>query len=324
MLAPAKLARVALLFIALFADLACGTQGARAQGGPVDCPPESKPLSAEMFAASRAQARDRGFLWRVTRDGHSSYLYGTLHVGRDTWLAAGPAMASALQNASTLALELDPLDPDNARRMGVALAQAPSWPLAPDLRQRLVRQLQMQCLPVNSVGTSPSELLLAGVALALARRDGFDAQFGSETYLAVFARQRGMPVVSLETVELQLQALLSTNETEATGMLEDGLRELEAGTARQSLRDLVRMWEVGDQQRLETYEQWCECVVTPMEKLQMQRLLDQRNPAMAQQIDAMHRAGQRVFAAVGSLHMTGDRGLPAVLGRMGYQVERLP
>ena len=46
--------------------------------------------------------------------------------------------------------------------------------------------------------------------------------------------------------------------------------------------------------------------------------------AMAQQIDAMHRAGQRVFAAVGSLHMTGDRGLPAVLGRMGYQVERLP
>jgi uncharacterized protein YbaP (TraB family) len=62
-----------------------------------------------MFSASRAQARDRGFLWRVTRDGHSSYLYGTLHVGRDTWLAAGPAMASALQNASTLALELDPL-----------------------------------------------------------------------------------------------------------------------------------------------------------------------------------------------------------------------
>lgn len=290
----------------------------------MDCPPESKPLSAEMFAASRAQARDRGFLWRVTRDGHSSYLYGTLHVGRDTWLAAGPAMASALQNASTLALELDPLDPDNARRMGVALAQAPSWPLTPDLRQRLVRQLQTQCLPVDSVGKSPSELLLSGVALALARRDGFDAQFGSETYLALFARQRGMPVVSLETVELQLQALLSANAAQATGMLEDGLRELEAGTARQSLQDLVRMWETGDQQRLDTYEQWCDCVVTPMEKLQMQRLLDQRNPAMAQQIDALHRAGQRVFAAVGSLHMAGDRGLPAVLGRMGYQVERLP
>lgn len=289
-----------------------------------DCPPESKPLSAEMFAASRVQARDRGFLWRVTRDGHSSYLYGTLHVGRETWLAAGPAMANALQNASTLALELDPLDPDNARRMGLALARAPSWALPLDLRQRLVRQLQAQCLPVDSVGKSPSELLLSGVALALARRDGFDAQFGSETYLALFARQRGMPVVSLETIELQLQALLSANAAEATGMLEDGLRELDAGTARQSLRDLVRMWETGDQQRLDTYQQWCECVVTPMEKLQMQRLLDQRNPAIAQQIDAMHRAGQRVFAAVGSLHMAGDRGLPAVLGRMGYQVERLP
>ncbi|WP_296510296.1 TraB/GumN family protein [Rhodoferax sp.] len=289
-----------------------------------NCPPERKSLSAELFAASQAQARDRGFLWRVTKDGHSSYLYGTLHVGRETWLAAGPAMAAALQDATTLALELNPLDADNVRRMGAALAQAPVRPLAPGQRQRLERQLQAQCLPIQAVGLSPAELLLSGVALALARRDGLDAQFGSETFLALFAQQRGMPVVSLETVELQLQALLSPDAAEARQMLEDGLRELEAGTARQSLLELVSMWEHGDQQRLDTYEQWCECLVTPSEKLQMQRLLDQRNPAMAHQIDALHRSGQRVFAAVGSLHMSGDRGLPAVLGRMGYRVQRLP
>ncbi len=55
----------------------------------------------------------------------------------------------------------------------------------------------------------------------------------------------------------------------------------------------------------------------------MRRLLDARNPALATRIDALHRSGKRVFAAVGSLHMTGARGLPALMVQRGYRVERV-
>jgi len=289
-----------------------------------ECPPEPKPLSPEMFSAAQRQARDRGFLWRVSKDGHSSYLYGTLHVGREAWLAAGPALEQALRSSNTLALELDPLDPDVALQMGQALAKTPKRKLEEGARARLGRQLQAQCMPVESADQVPAELLLAGLSLNLARRDGLDGQFGSEIFLAMTARARGLKVVSLETVELQLRALLAADDAEAGQILIDGLNELESGHARESLLDLVSMWESGDVRRLDTYEHWCECVVTSMEKLQMQRLLDERNPAMARQIDAMHRSGSRVLAAVGSLHMSGPRGLPAVLARMGYAIERLP
>ena len=55
----------------------------------------------------------------------------------------------------------------------------------------------------------------------------------------------------------------------------------------------------------------------------MARLLDARNPALAEGIDALHASGRRVFAAVGALHFIGPLGLTALLGQRGYRVERV-
>jgi uncharacterized protein YbaP (TraB family) len=230
----------------------------------------------------------------------------------------------ALDAIGTIALELDPLDADNVAQMQTALNRSTKRTVSPDTRRRLVQQTNQQCLALSAADESPSELVLAELGLAIARREGLEAQFGSEVFLALTARQRGLSVVSLESVALQMGALLAANDAEAQQMLDDGLAELESGRAREHLLDLITMWETGDFQRLDTYEQWCDCVVTEMEKLQMQRLLDDRNPGMARRIDGLHRSGQRVLAAVGSLHMAGPRGLPALLARMGYVVERLP
>jgi uncharacterized protein len=55
----------------------------------------------------------------------------------------------------------------------------------------------------------------------------------------------------------------------------------------------------------------------------MKRALDDRNPALAEHIDALHQSGKQVFAAVGSLHMFGPLGLPALMAKRGYRVERV-
>jgi len=55
----------------------------------------------------------------------------------------------------------------------------------------------------------------------------------------------------------------------------------------------------------------------------MRRMLDERNPGLANGIDAIHASGKTVFAAVGSLHMIGKLGLPALLSERGYKVERV-
>lgn len=320
-------ARAATDFVA-FLRLVALVQGlflAHAMAQPVaGCPVAPQALSGDALADARNGARDRGFLWRFTKGGHSSYLYGTMHVGRPDWVIPGPALAAAMQASTTLALELDPLDSSVAAQMGTALAGAPTRSLSPSHRARLVRQLEAQCLPAAAVDQAPPELLLSTVSLLLARRYGLDAQFGSEGALASWAHAQSLRVVSLETVALQFNALLPNNQAQGRQALEDSLGELESGRAATELLRLAAMWETGDWQRLNTYEQWCDCVKTPTEKQQMQRLLSERNPAMARQIDALHRSGQRVLVAVGSLHMAGKQGLPALLERKGYTVERLP
>ena len=52
-------------------------------------------------------------------------------------------------------------------------------------------------------------------------------------------------------------------------------------------------------------------------------MLDARNPGMAAGIAALHESGQKVFAAVGSLHMIGPSGLPALMAHRGYRVEQI-
>ena len=111
-------------------------------------------------------------------------------------------------------------------------------------------------------------------------------------------------------------------QAETIEFVKSGLDELESGKARPMLRRMAKAWTDGDYTDLSRYESWCDCVNTPAERAAMKRLLDDRNPLMAAAIDNLHNSGQRVFAAVGSLHMIGPNGLPALLKKRGYKVEQ--
>ena len=99
--------------------------GASPAQAPPACPPQLQaPTATQMQAAAQA-ARDRGALWRISRDGRSSYLFGTIHVGRLEWVMPGPQLRAALAATDTIALEIDPSDPQMAARM--VSAGQPVW-----------------------------------------------------------------------------------------------------------------------------------------------------------------------------------------------------
>jgi hypothetical protein len=157
-----------------------------------------------------------------------------------------------------------------------------------------------------------------------ARREGLDPGYGQEFMLAGAARARGVPIVALETVGLQMGALIPSSEAEAVESLQQALDQLESGSARRSSARLATAWAEGRLDELERYEQWCDCVPNEEARAFLRRLNDDRNPGLANRIDALHGAGKRVFAAVGALHMTGAKGLPGLMAQRGYIVERLP
>jgi uncharacterized protein YbaP (TraB family) len=89
------------------------------------------------------------------------------------------------------------------------------------------------------------------------------------------------------------------------------------------LRRLAEAWEQGDLAALEDYLAWCECGDSEADREFMRRLNDERNGPLADGIAALHERGQRIFAAVGALHMTGPQALPALLAARGFRVERV-
>jgi uncharacterized protein len=288
-----------------------------------DCPPAATAPTPEQVRAGVKAARDHGFLWRIRKDGRDSWLYGTLHVARLEWMFPGPTITTALKASDTVALELDLLDPDIQRRIAEGMVAPAATVLPEPLKQRVLRQAEAECVPVQMLEPLSPELQVAALESQIGRRDGLDPAYGIDVVLAGWARGAGKPVVSLETPELQLATLTMATPAETIEFVTSTLAEMETGRARPALKRIAQVWANGDLATLSRYESWCGCINTPADRAALARLLDARNPALADSIAALHTGGQRVFAAVGSLHMIGPLGLPALLARRGFEVRRM-
>lgn len=288
-----------------------------------DCPPPPAPPTAQALASAEQAARDRGFLWKLDKDGRTSWLYGTVHLARLEWAFPGPRVAQALSQSQVLALELDLLDPETQRRLAAGSAARPGDALPAALRQRLERRARAECATPEQLAALRPELQLATLTMLAGRRQGLEPGYGIDASLSALARREGKAVVALESVDDQLRTLLAATRPELLELARHTLDELDSGRAQKMLGQIVQLWARGDHARLERYAEWCDCQRTPAEVAAMRRLLDDRHPAMAARLDALHRGGRTVFAAVGSLHLTGPRSLPALLAQRGYRVERI-
>jgi uncharacterized protein len=303
-------------------SIAHGADAASAPAGtPVSCPPTAQAPTPGQIEAAQRDARDRGFLWRISKQGRSSYLFGTLHLGRMPWIFHGPRLREAVAQTDTLALEIDLTDP--ALLQDTPAAAVAPMPLSDTLRTRLSRQIAAACVPEAALQRLNPLMQAVTLTVLAARWEGLDASFAQEIVLATAARLKQRPIVSLESAQSQLAVLLPNDPAEAQRLLDQALEQLENGRVRPLLRRLADAWAEGRIDEIENYAQWCECADTPQDRAFLRRLNDERNVPMADRIDAMHGEGKRVLVAVGALHMTGEHGLPRLMAARGYTVQRL-
>lgn len=306
------------LFVLLIAVAIPGYAAASA-----GCPPVAEQPTPEMIKVALRDARDHGFLWRISKDGRTSFLYGTIHIAKFDWMFPGPAVMQAIRSTDTVALELDMLDADIRSRLTTGMAKLHNMALPEPLVKRLKQQAEAVCIPYDAVARFSPEFQITTLTLMVGRWEGLDASYAIDSVLAGIGHGAKKSVVSLETPEAQLQMLQMQTPQETIAFVDDGLAELESGRARASFKRIARVWTDADYNGLAHYDEWCDCLNTESERAEMKRLLDERNPNLADRIDALHASGKRVFAAVGSLHMFGASGLPTLMAKRGYRVERV-
>ncbi len=304
----------------LLACLAASLATAHAQDA---CPPEPAMPDASQIAQLQKAAKNRGFLWRMSKDGRASYLYGTIHVSKLDWVFPGPALVKAVMETDQIALELNILNPDTLTQLGQGMQATSAQPLPAALQARVARQALASCLSAAQINTLRPEFQIVTLSVMALKKQGLHPSYGADAVIAGMANSTQKPIQALETVAQQLELMRAADSAQALAAVEEGLGQLEDGTAQALLSKLAQSWADSDYNTIASYASWCNCMNTDKQRADMQRALDDRNLPMAQRIDALHTQGQRIFTAVGALHMIGPMGLPALMAQRGYVVERV-
>ncbi|EHH67043.1 TraB/GumN family protein [Gluconobacter morbifer] len=312
--------------VAVFALCAVPVAGWSAPSPETDahCPaPVTVPSPTEL-PHMLAISKDRGFLWKITKNGHSSWLYGTLHVGRRDWLLPGPTVRTTLLQSDTVALELNMNDPETVRTLQRQEDPARMRHLIETGRKaKLDRFAALDCIPAERFAHMAVGLEAAGLTAVSARSDGYYPDYAVDAILTGMARGMKKPLVALENASSQWALLVGDSQADEDADIDDTLHGLETGRIRKDLLVIAGLWDSSNLEKLDHYRQWCDCLNTPAERRQMTAMLDGRNGPMAQKIASLHESGHTLFVGVGSLHMIGEKGLPALLRQQGFAVEQV-
>jgi uncharacterized protein YbaP (TraB family) len=269
-----------------------------------------------------------GQLYRVTHEGKTSYLYGTIHVGRDGTYPLDAVAARALLDSKALVIELD-IREDKAFQL--ALTRHARYPdgdsvqkhLTPATLDKMEQALARANIPLASVQHYRPWLianLLVGAELDL---HGYQRSQAVEYVLLAAAQKQDKAVRELESADYQLGLFDSLDERQQEQYLLENLADLADGDSLKKSQALIDAWSAADGARINAAWQSATSGDSVSAGFMNRVLLGKRNPEMAANIERIMQQDQVAFVGVGLLHLVGDDGLPQLLKRRGYQVEQL-
>jgi uncharacterized protein YbaP (TraB family) len=278
---------------------------------------------------STAAATERGALFKVSLDGHEMHLFGTLHVGLPEFYPLEPRIADALGQASTLALEIDPAQPQRellraVREHGMLDPGTAGYDGMDAQRRALLDKLIEQGgIDASRAMTFKPVLLATLLTMAEYTKQGYRSDLSSEAWLARQARANGARVLELESLDRQLSLLDRLAEADRWRFLDEMMAAIVSGAQRKEARTMVQAWSSADRNALDAIAARCELDASVSGSFVNSVLLKERNADLADSLLNLLRQERRTFAAVGVLHLLGTGSVPALLRERGVQVERI-
>ena len=278
-------------------------------------------LAALALAACARPTEVRPALWLVEGPGgQQAWLFGTIHALPEPVEWRSPAIEQALAGSDRLVLEVARIDDDaGTARVFAGLAQSSGLPpleqrLAPDERDELAAAMRTDGLQPGALDgyeTWAAALLLQQAAT---KAGASDSANGIDRALL---RGYAKPVEEFEGAAAQLAIFDRLPEATQRSLLSAALTDPKEAAS--ELDRLAHAWAKADLDLIDR-ETNQEFLSDPVLR---EALLTGRNRAWAARLTAMLRGGAHPFVAVGTAHLVGKDGLPALLAAHGYKVTRL-
>ncbi|MYN25873.1 TraB/GumN family protein [Duganella levis] len=283
-----------------------------------------------VFAAGTLETslQHRGQLFRVTHDGKTSYLYGTIHVGRDGFYPLDAVASRALLDSTALVIELDIRED---KQFQVALARHGRYPegdsiqnhLTPATLDKTVQALARAGIALSTVQQYKPWLIANLLVGAEMEKNGYQRSQAVEFALLAAAQKQDKTVRELESADYQLSLFDTLDAQQQEQYLLENLADLADGDSLKKSQALIEAWNAADRSGIQAAWHNATSGDSISAGFMNRVLLGKRNPEMAANIERIMQQDQVAFVGVGLLHLVGDDGLPQLLKRRGYQVEQL-
>lgn len=267
-------------------------------------------------------------VWRISdiRTKNSIFLAGTIHALKPTLLPLPDVYDIVFNKAERLALETNPLLFTDPKR--VAKLQVISSVKEGEVKEAVNRQLRKKAIKfLKSLGiakdsvfnTSPGVLSTQIELLKLASL-GYNINTGVDIAYARQASVDGKPILEIEDFEDALAALTNWPMSTQMKILELSLQT--KANAHKELEQLIEHWLNGEIHQLYALARR-DLDLDPDLKPIADRLYDERNLGMLEQVEIYLTHPETTTVMVGAGHLGGPKGLVTLLTEKGYLVQQL-
>jgi uncharacterized protein YbaP (TraB family) len=282
-------------------------------------------MSPSIRVRSNSSVSDQSVssVWKISKDDNTLFLGGSIHILRPNDFPLPKAFDRAFSQSALLILEADVelmADEDVAQylmsRMNLPEGQTLKSILEPDTYDLLEAACLEYSFPIEAVSILKPSMVITVLSVLQMQKFGFVEQ-GVDTFYLNQAKKEDKPVRYLESVELQIDMLVSMGEGYENDYVRYSLEDL--SSTDNSLAELVAEWKTGK-------TSLTEASLTSMREdwpaIYKSMVVD-RNAAWMPQIEEYLSSGTIPFIIVGAAHLHGPDGLLIQLENSGCTVEPL-
>lgn len=254
--------------------------------------------------------------WLAKKGATEYMIIGSVHVGDESMYPLPKALTKHLDQSSGLIIEADV-------RNTTGSTYPPVSTRTKDVLDKVQRQhlidiaKDLQIAEAQLLNAPPWNTALM-IQLALVNKLGYVADEGVDMHLISLAEKKHIPVISLESVQFQID-LITGQPDGGKEMLLSSINEYDAGEA--LVECLIESWKSGDGSMLEEAS-LADKATTEFN----QAFLYARNRDWAEKLDTGSLLPQKqgsYTVVVGSLHLVGKDNLIDLLTKRGFEITPL-
>ncbi|CAH9062931.1 hypothetical protein PSECIP111951_02802 [Pseudoalteromonas holothuriae] len=264
-------------------------------------------------------------LFKLEKNGITSYLFGTVHVGTPDMKTLPKNVMQAIEASEKVVVEVDleTLSPMQVQKVSKSYMQLPKGKTLADMislenYQKLKNYFAQVGINITHFSSHRPWAVMITLLQLEYQKLGFSEQYGIDKQVLAYASKKHKKVLGLETLEQQL-TMLSSLEALNNEMFNETFKHL--NDIEFYFVDLVTAWKTGDMDKLSHYYQ-LSFDDSKYGQFSEQVMLTSRNNQWVQTLTPL-LTQQSLFIAVGALHLPEQYGLINQFKKAGFKVTNL-